>query len=139
MYGLEAISANNGWTMAAMGITIVFTGLLVLSLLVSQLYRALSLWDKRVLFYEWIKNLGRKKEEMSVSDLDLPLHIQSAVAQFDLIVERLGEPFPLPKLLELVEKFGLEKPHSTINSFIVSGLLSPDGKGYYLWKKNIKS
>ena len=45
MTGLEAISAHNGWSIAAVGITIVFTGLTMLCIILSQLYKVLDFWE----------------------------------------------------------------------------------------------
>jgi hypothetical protein len=46
LYGLEAINTNNGWAISTVGITIVFSGLVMLSLVIAQLHRALALWEK---------------------------------------------------------------------------------------------
>ena len=45
MYGLEAINDANGWAMAYTGAIIVFSGLVVLSFVVSQLNRILGWWE----------------------------------------------------------------------------------------------
>ena len=47
MYGFENITANNGWAMAFVGATIVFLGLVVLALVISQIHKVLNLWEKR--------------------------------------------------------------------------------------------
>ena len=47
MYGIDNITANNGWAMAAVGATIVFLGLVVLSFVISQIHKILELWEKR--------------------------------------------------------------------------------------------
>jgi hypothetical protein len=40
--GLEAIAAHNGWSIAALGISIVFTGLIILSFTIAQLHKVLD-------------------------------------------------------------------------------------------------
>lgn len=45
MYGLEAINANNGWAISVVGVTIVFSGLVMLSLVISQLHKVLAIWE----------------------------------------------------------------------------------------------
>ena len=45
MYGLDAIAANNGWAISGVGISIVFSGLCVLSFVISQLHKVLNLWE----------------------------------------------------------------------------------------------
>ena len=47
MYGIENITANNGWAMAAVGATIVFMGLVVLSFVISQIHNILEYFEKK--------------------------------------------------------------------------------------------
>ncbi len=141
MVGLEAISAHNGWAMSALGISIVFTGLLLLSFAVSQIHKILGFWDN---CYQRIKKLRQEKnrQDAATPDLTLPHDVKESARQFKLLIERMGEPFPLPKLLDFSEKCGLLHPHSSINDLLQAKLIIPDGKGYFLWnhevEKNIK-
>ncbi|MBL0731242.1 MAG: OadG family protein, partial [Desulfosarcina sp.] len=41
MYGFEAISAYNGWSMSIVGVLIVFSGLVILSITISQIHKVL--------------------------------------------------------------------------------------------------
>ena len=59
MTGLEAISAHNGWNIAIVGISIVFTGLTVLSLTIAQLHKILS----------FLENGGKPKQKTDASIL----------------------------------------------------------------------
>ena len=47
MFGIDNITQNNGWAMAAVGASIVFSGLVVLSFVISQIHKILKLWDDR--------------------------------------------------------------------------------------------
>jgi len=47
LYGLEAISANNGWAMAITGPLIVMSGLTILSIIISQLHKIVAMFDKK--------------------------------------------------------------------------------------------
>jgi len=143
LYGLDAISAHNGWHMAALGISIVFTGLILLSFTVAQLHNILRLFDNRDAYYKKTRGLFKKKsdsdndkQEVGNSDLTLPDNVKEAAGQCKLLIERIGEPFPLPRLIELSEKCGMSHPHSTINDLILAGFIVPDGKGYYLWNQD---
>ena len=141
MYGLDAISAHNGWHMAALGISIVFTGLILLSFTVAQLHNILRLFDNRDAYYKKIRGLFKKnsdndKQEVGNSDLTLPDNVKEAAGQCKLLIERIGEPFSLPRLVELSEKCGMSHPYSTINDLILAGFIVPDGKGYYLWNQD---
>ena len=48
MYGFEAITSHNGWAMALAGALIVFCGLVVLSLAISQLHKILVFFEKDI-------------------------------------------------------------------------------------------
>ena len=47
MYGIQAINAHNGWSMAIAGALIVMSGLSILSLIISQLHKGLALMENR--------------------------------------------------------------------------------------------
>ena len=138
MYGLDAISAHNGWHMAALGISIVFTGLMLLSFAVAQLHNILRLFDNRDAYYKKVRGLfkNNNKQEVSNSDLSLSNNVKEAADQCKLLIERIGEPFPLPRLIEISEKCGMSHPYSTINDLILAGFIVPDGKGYYVWNQD---
>lgn len=140
MYGLDAISAHNGWQLAALGTSIVFTGLIILSLAISQIHKILEFWDKRYTYYQRIKKLVQRKHrsEAIVSDPVLPKNVKGFVHQFKLLIEQIGEPFPLPKLLDFSEKCGFPHSHSSVNDLLQAKLIIPDGKGYFLWNHEVE-
>lgn len=137
MYGFEAITASNGWAMAVAGVIIVFSGLIVLSLTIAQLHKVLNFWEDRGSFYHRLNNAQPKKAVAgkTVAELDLPPELSEPARHLKLITHRLGEPFSLPKLLELAELSGIYHPHATTNRLIKSGFILPDGKGYFVWKR----
>ncbi len=45
--GFANIAAHNGWSMALLGISIVMTGLIVLSLAISQIHKLVAFWERR--------------------------------------------------------------------------------------------
>ncbi len=137
MVGLEAISAHNGWAMSVLGISIVFAGLLLLSFAVSQIHKALEFWDN---CYQRIKKLrqGKNRQNAVTPDLTLPDDIKESARQFKLLIERIGEPFLLPKLLDFSEKRGLLHPHSSINNLLQVKLIIPDGTGHFLWNHEVE-
>lgn len=135
MKGLEAIAFHNGWAISAVGVSIVFTGLTLLALIISQLHKVLKFWDERGMHYERFMNIGQKEEKNAMPDFPLSKNIEESVRQCKLLTERMEEPFPLPELLKLSEKCGLSCPHSTMNALIQSKRIVPDGKGYFYWSK----
>jgi len=133
MYGLEAISHHNGWAISVVGILIVFTGLVTLSLLI-------RIFPKIIAIIEG-KGNNRKKPAMSNKTNALPAtqrpsidsSIKEAVRQYQFLISWMGEPFSLPRLIELAEKRGLVRPHATISKMIHASVIQPDGNGYFLW------
>ena len=138
MFGFEAIIAHDGLGISVIGISIVFVSLILLSFAVSQIHKLIELWDKKKTSYQRVKKSQQKDQKTpSVSDLTVPQDVQRASRQFKLLIEWIGEPFPLPKLLDLSEKCGLSHPHLTINEFIKCELIIPDENGYYIWNKQL--
>lgn len=142
MYGFAAISANNGWSIAVVGATIVFTGLVFLSLAISQLHRILDLLENRELHYRKIKTRlatkGRVKKAFQY-DMGEPeeYNLKELVVQYDMLTRVLGDSFSLPKLLEMAEKRGLAHPHASLNALIQAGVVEPDGSGGYHWNQDV--
>jgi len=130
LYGLEAIAASNGWAMAAAGITIVFSGLVILSLIIAQFHKVLNFFEDRVSQHKPAGGDAAARPP----DPTLPPHLTETARQYKLVADRIGEPFALPKLLEVAELSGLTHPHSTLNDLLKAGIVVPDGKGYFLWK-----
>jgi len=139
VYGFDNIAANNGWAMAAVGASIVFAGLVVLSFVISQIHKILELWEKRDVLEE------RRKEE---SPTDKTQKIQGPVykaphlpAVNDLIsiyrplVEQLKEPFELSQLFDISNKMDLAHPHLSIKQLWEAGVLIAQGDGTFTWNK----
>ena len=126
MFGLEAIIAHDGLSIAVIGLSIVFVCLILLSFAVSRIHKLIELWDKK------------DQKTPPVSELTVPQDVRGASRQFKLLIEWIGEPFPLPKLLDLSKKCGLFRPHSTINEFIKCELIIPAENGYYVWNKQVE-
>lgn len=136
-FDLKFISENHGWEYALLGICIVFSGLVILSFIISQLHKLLGLWDNRKTLIQTFKS--RWKKETSPADAEIiradhSISLTEAKLQYKMLVDHIGEPFALPKLLRLAEGSGLHRPHSTINELLQSGAILPDETGYYLWK-----
>lgn len=134
MTGLENISANNGWAIVCIGISIVLSGLAFLSFAISQLHKILNLWDQRG---SWFKKSKVEKEEAQKGQeppvLNLSGDVQENIRNFKLLTAKLGEPFALPKLIEYSEKRGLKNPHSALNTLLTAKIIVPDGNGYFKW------
>ena len=110
--------------MAVAGVIIVFSGLVVLSTTIAQLHKVLRL----------LNGGASGTEGAPAADPTTNHNLTESARPFRLISDRMGESFPLPKLIELAELSGLSRPHSTINDLLKAGLVVPDGKGYFYWK-----
>ena len=126
MFGFEAIIAHDGLGISVIGISIVFVCLILLSIAVSQMHKLIELWDKK------------DQKTRPVSELTVPQDVQRASRQFKLLIEWIGEPFPLPKLLDLSGKCGLSRSHSTINELLKCELIIPDENGYFIWNIQVE-
>ncbi len=132
MYGLDAISANNGWAISVVGVSIVFTGLVLLSLSISRIHKLLDLWDNRSNI-----QLFKKNPPPSTEPLPPPFtEREKALArQFHLLIQTMDDHFSLQRLLRLAEISGLERPHSSLNRLIKTRIIMPDLHGLYLLDK----
>lgn len=143
MTGLEAINANNGWAISAVGISIVFTGLTLLSLAISQLHKVLDMWENRDVYLDRLKNYWKKPEVSTTVDTDtdeaagVRMDIAEAARHYRLLANLIGEPFALPKMINIAEKRGLYRPYSVVNALLKAKIIVPDGRGYFLFKKQV--
>jgi len=155
MYGLEAISAANGWTIAISGVSIVFIGLLVLAAVMANMERILASWDRRG---ELLKAFKQKPQEKQAQvreapqgrpESQTPDKISLRLSQeqievadhFRLITKRLGKPFPLPQLLEKATEHGISNPHRHLDTFLKLNLIvedKDDRRGFYTWASDVQ-
>jgi hypothetical protein len=136
LYGFENISANNGWAMAAVGATIVFLGLVVLSLTISQLYKLLYLIENRGRIFRRRKGPDGVAEKPAPR---MPVHHMPAGADLALVyrplAEQLEAPFQLARLYEVAQAVDLPHPHLSIQKLRDDGFLVARGDGAFIWKK----
>ena len=135
LYGLEAISAHNGWAISVVGVTIVFTGLVSLSVLIAQLHKLVALYDNpgriKKLFDSKSKSAakaGTPKKHLVLTEAQ-----KQICRQYNLLVQTMDDMISLPKLLRMAELSGLKEPHANINFLVKSGILCADEQGYFRW------
>lgn len=139
LYGLEAINAHNGWAISVVGISVVFTGLVTLVVLLSQLHKLVALYDDP----GKIKKIFAAKSE-SAAKSDPPKKVlvlteaqKQVCRQYNLLAQNMDDVISLPKLLRMAEICGLQAPHANINLLIKSGILCADEQGYFRWDEDI--
>ncbi len=128
MYGLDAIIANNGWAIALVGITIVFSGLVSLSIAISFLHKVLYLYENPKLFLQW---LPKKTQTNLLPPITSDQRV--AIKQFSLLLNKMPSHFSLPRLLHLAQLRGIKEPHSHLSLLISLGAVFPDHDGFFCW------
>ena len=132
LYGLEAISAGNGWAISVVGISIVFTGLVLLALAISRIHKLMDLWDNR----NNLQIFGKKvKEESQPDPLPFTEKQKESARQFHLLIKTMEDPFSLQRLLHLAKISGLERPHSNLSNLVKAKIIKPDHQGLYLFNR----
>jgi hypothetical protein len=135
LQGIAAITANNGWAMAATGATIVVIGLAILALIISQLHRIIGFFEKK-------DKAGPDKVEPSSAtplfvetEVSDPLSDLSATARyFQSLTAPLGDAFALAQLYQALEAANVPHPHITVRELKASGFLSPAEEGQFSWQ-----
>ncbi len=133
---ISRISIHNGWMMAGAGVSIVFIGLMTLAVTISQLHRGIHAWKHRNRLFQQVKRvIMATKHSTDPRETDIAADdIRETARVYQMLTTTLGDTaFSLPRLLELAEKRGLSRPHATLNTLILSGLIIPDGKGFFYW------
>ena len=139
MFGLENISNYNGWAIAAVGASIVFMGLVVLSFVISQIHKLLNLWDDREKIISRFKTQPapvepQKAAEMAYKEQRLP-SLDELVNAYSPLVEELEEPFNLSQLFKIANKNDMPHPHLSIQRLQEARILVAQGDGTFIWNK----
>jgi hypothetical protein len=134
LYGLQAISAQNGWAMAVAGALIVMAGLTVLSLVIAQLHKVAAFLEKGV------EKRSEKKQAVKTAPKEAAVtkppsvDIDEAQARLKPLAAELGESFELTNLYELANSGELPHVHLSIRSLRESGVIVPAGDGRFVWR-----
>ena len=137
LFSFDRIAEQNGWAMAALGITIDITCLAVLAIIISRV-------PFMIAFSERIGGIFRKN---SLPSPEQPASAPQAVPENDFSVEgarriaavykdcalQLGASFQLPDLYRVSREKGLPHPHLTIKTLRETGLLVADNEGRFQW------
>jgi len=139
LYGFEAISFHNGWSMALTGALIVFAGLVLLSTTIYIFPKILMFWEKRQIKFEQNHKMPIEVEPEEKPDLSLPKLFPSDINEianlYKPLIEELGETFYLTDLYEISKKYDFPHPHITLAAFRDSEILIPHGEGVFTWNQ----
>ncbi len=139
MFGFENISNHNGWAIAAVGASIVFSGLVVLSFVISQIHKILNLWEDREKVVRRFKKQpaavkAQKTEDLVYSEQRLP-SVEELIKVYQPLVEQLEEPFKLSQLFEIANKNDIPHPHLSIQRLQEADVLVAQGDGTFTWNE----
>ncbi|MBW2193396.1 MAG: OadG family protein [Deltaproteobacteria bacterium] len=137
MYGLEAISAYNGWSMAIVGPLIVMSGLAILAFLISQLHRVVAILERHEEKRKQAKALAAQTEAEDRLKLIVPDRLPSDISETAMIyqpmIDQLEHPFQLKDFYEIAQKNNFPHPYLTATSFRAAGILVNAGEGLFTW------
>jgi hypothetical protein len=133
LYGFEAITAHNGWAMALAGALIVFSGLVILSFVISQLHKILAIWDKKTppLPEDQEPTIG--DEPIISLPKELPSDINEVAKLYKPLIDEIGETFYLSNLYAVARKNEFPHPHTTLSAFREHDIMIPHGDGVFSW------
>jgi hypothetical protein len=143
LYGLKAITVHNGWAMALAGALIVFSGLVVLSFVISQLHKVLMFFEKKSVDVQQETEIPAIAPPEDTPGFLLPksfpTDINEIVRLYSPLVEALGESFYLSELHEILRKNDFPHPHMTLTALRESKILISDGDGVFIWNPPIEN
>ncbi len=136
MYGIEAINAHNGWSMAIVGASIDFTGLIILSIIISQLHKFLEFLEARKGKKKVVEksHQGSGVKGKSIPEI-FPEDILEVAKLYGPLIEKIGKEFQLTELYRLANENSYPHPHLTITSFRQEGILIPIEDGLFTWNQ----
>jgi len=132
LYGLEAISAYNGWAMAITGPLIVMAGLTILSIIISQLHKVVAIFDKKA--KQTTEPVVKSKDEISVPKI-LPNDILETAKIYQMLIDKLEQPFELSDLYQVAEQNNFPHPILTVSRLRDAGILIREGEGIFVWNR----
>ena len=134
MSGFEYINQQNGWAMAFAGALIVFTGLTVLSIIISQLHKIVRFFEKRSEVPTTVTPESSIDESASEDSTACDLTNFEEIAQlYKPLAEQLEQPFELSALYKLANEEDLPHPHLTIKYLRESNILVAKEADLFIW------
>lgn len=136
MTGFEAVAHYNGWMMALLGAVIVFIGLAVLSMIISQLPKIFALFERD-------KSAAPAAAAPSEPALTAPVppappmassEPEAMALQVAPLAATLEAPFQLSELYRLCRENDIPHPHLSLSRLQQRGILHPEGDGAFTWR-----
>ena len=128
--------------MAAVGASIVFLGLVVLSFAISQIHKILKLWEQKE---KYLNRFKRQVPAIEEDDFEPPIYkerhlpaVDELARTYGPLVQKLKAPFKLSQLFEIANKNGIPHPHLSIQRLQEADILVAQGDGLFAWN-NLKA
>jgi hypothetical protein len=132
--GFAAISAQNGWAMAATGAAIVIIGLAILSLIISQLHKILGFFEKGETAEPVTDEpTSAAPPAVEIGSIDPLTDLVATARQYRFLTAQLGDSFGLAQLYHALETANAPHPHITVRELKASGFLISTDKGQFSW------
>jgi hypothetical protein len=138
LIGLDAITANNGWAMAATGAVIVMSGLAILSLVLSQLYKIIALFEKQKQSEPDALPAAAAPSTilLKAAEADILNDLDAAARIYKTMTEDQFGTFKLQTLYAKCQHEKIPHPHLTISALRAAGFLVACGDGTYRWEES---
>ena len=139
--GFANIAANNGWSMAILGAGIVMTGLIILTLAISQIHKLVEFWENRKrkaslkMSQALAPDQAVDKSASSPLSAQGPIDLDALASLYQPLTNLLGSPFELKELYRLAAESNLAHPHITIRCLREAGILTMEGQGLFSWNR----
>ncbi|MFC1811986.1 hypothetical protein ACFL03_04795 [Thermodesulfobacteriota bacterium] len=137
MYGLEAISAYKGWSMAIAGPLIVLSGLAILAFIISQLHKVVAILERPEEKRREMEALAAQAEAEDKQKVMAPDRLPSDISEtakiYQPLIEQLEQPFELKELYEIAQMNNFPHPYLTITRFREADILVNVGEGLFTW------
>jgi Na+-transporting methylmalonyl-CoA/oxaloacetate decarboxylase gamma subunit len=133
--GLAAITANNGWAMAAAGACIVIAGLSLLSFIISQLHKVIIFFEKEEKPAQTppAETAPAPSAQLKDEGIDALSDLQATAKLIRPFAVELGNSFKLAELYKTLDKANFPHPHITVRELKSAGYLTPSEEGRFSW------
>lgn len=122
--------------MAATGAIIVMSGLTILSLIISQLYKIISLFEKQKQTEPAAVTTAPSTVLLKAAEADILNDLDAAARIYKTMTEDQSGSFKLQTLYTKCQHEKIPHPHLTIRALRDAGYLIASGDGTYHWDEN---
>ncbi len=138
---ITLVAKYNGWNMALTGIGIVFTSLIIVSLVISRIHVLINMWENRKELKSRLADFFKAEEKSPAAKAAhaIPANLKESARTFQLFSKFLGEQFKLSELIKFAEKRGMTTPcpKLTIDALLKAKLIIKGENNLFRWDKAI--